>query len=172
MVAAGSKWTARETTLGWRHFSVIDRRTTDLGTYALMEATCESDVTLWVGRRHFQHRYNLREHPKLQCLHRQRAWRQFCSYAIRRQLGTVPLLLCKLMSHPSSSSHQAVTEAQQHYLQLKNLALRLFNSIFYRSTPAIFAIELYGRVDGYKELSWLPWMSWIFPPARAVEAQV
>ena len=49
MDAVGSKWTARETTLGWRHFSVIDRKSTDIGTYALMEATCETDVRIWVS---------------------------------------------------------------------------------------------------------------------------
>ena len=27
---------------------MIDRRTTETGTYALMEATCETDVTIWV----------------------------------------------------------------------------------------------------------------------------
>ena len=38
--------------MGWRHFSVVDRKSTEIGTYALMEATCESDVTLWVGLLH------------------------------------------------------------------------------------------------------------------------
>ena len=46
---AESKWTAREPTLGWRHFTVIDRKTTDVATYALLEATCEPEATLWVS---------------------------------------------------------------------------------------------------------------------------
>jgi len=48
-IGAGSKWTAREPVLGWRHFVVTERRKTDASMYAYLIATCDTEVGIWVS---------------------------------------------------------------------------------------------------------------------------
>jgi tryptophan-rich hypothetical protein len=44
-----SKWTARETTFGWRHFQVINRRNEDKWVFAEMMSTCDETVRFWIN---------------------------------------------------------------------------------------------------------------------------
>ena len=48
---AGSKWTAMQRTLGWRHFHVTDRRKAGCSgeTLVLLVATCDSSAKLWLN---------------------------------------------------------------------------------------------------------------------------
>lgn len=45
----GSKWTALETTFGWRHFRAMQKRRKGKDTYLLMTATCEETTQFWVS---------------------------------------------------------------------------------------------------------------------------
>ena len=46
---AGTKWTAMETTLGWRHFHAKEIKRLGKGhSIVLLEATCDSSVQYWV----------------------------------------------------------------------------------------------------------------------------
>jgi tryptophan-rich hypothetical protein len=45
----GSKWTARESTLGWRHFRVINRQQQGEQVFVELVAACNSRVKLWVN---------------------------------------------------------------------------------------------------------------------------
>ncbi|KAF6265840.1 hypothetical protein COO60DRAFT_1291937 [Scenedesmus sp. NREL 46B-D3] len=46
----GSKWTAMEETLGWRHFRVIQQRKLDKHTaFLLLQASCDHSAALWVN---------------------------------------------------------------------------------------------------------------------------
>lgn len=45
----GSRWTARETTFGWRHFQVANRKNQGSLVFAEMMATCEPTVRFWVN---------------------------------------------------------------------------------------------------------------------------
>lgn len=53
VVGAGSKWTAMERTLGWRHFQVADKRKTAGETFVCMVSTCgqhnDAGATLWLN---------------------------------------------------------------------------------------------------------------------------
>ena len=44
----GTKWTARDKVLGWRHFTVTEKRKTSTADYALLVATCDGSAMLWV----------------------------------------------------------------------------------------------------------------------------
>lgn len=44
----GSKWTAMARTLGWRHFTAVERRKQGKDSYVLLVATCDEDTKLWV----------------------------------------------------------------------------------------------------------------------------
>uniref|UniRef100_A0A6T9Z5G4 Uncharacterized protein n=1 Tax=Cyanoptyche gloeocystis TaxID=77922 RepID=A0A6T9Z5G4_9EUKA len=48
----GSKWTAQEPTLGWRHFQVTKVEVQKAGkknlSFAELESTCDPDVRMWV----------------------------------------------------------------------------------------------------------------------------
>lgn len=45
----GSKWTAREATLGWRHFRVINRQQQGNQVFAELVAACDPTVKLWIN---------------------------------------------------------------------------------------------------------------------------
>ncbi|KAK9827564.1 hypothetical protein WJX74_010792 [Apatococcus lobatus] len=45
----GSKWTALNSTLGWRHFHAISSRKDGRQSYVLLAATCEKSTKLWVN---------------------------------------------------------------------------------------------------------------------------
>lgn len=45
----GSRWTARETTFGWRHFQVANRKNQGSLVFAEMVATCEPTIRFWVN---------------------------------------------------------------------------------------------------------------------------
>lgn len=45
----GSKWTAREKILGWRHFQVVNRKNQGPLVFAEMVAACDPEVRLWVN---------------------------------------------------------------------------------------------------------------------------
>ncbi|WIA11765.1 hypothetical protein OEZ85_011859 [Tetradesmus obliquus] len=46
----GSKWTAMQETLGWRHFRVTQQRKLDKHTaFLLLQASCDTSAQLWVN---------------------------------------------------------------------------------------------------------------------------
>lgn len=45
----GSKWTAKQTTWGWRHFQVINRKNQGQWVFAEMMASCDSSVRFWIN---------------------------------------------------------------------------------------------------------------------------
>lgn len=47
----GSQWTARQSTLGWRHFRVINRKSQGQHLFAEIVAACAPDVRLWINAR-------------------------------------------------------------------------------------------------------------------------
>ncbi|NJN38052.1 MAG: TIGR02450 family Trp-rich protein [Acaryochloridaceae cyanobacterium CSU_3_4] len=45
----GSKWTAQSSTLGWRHFQVVNRQNEGALVFAELVAACDESVRLWVN---------------------------------------------------------------------------------------------------------------------------
>ena len=45
----GSKWTATQNTLGWRHFQVINRTKQGEWIFAEMVASCDAKVRFWLN---------------------------------------------------------------------------------------------------------------------------
>lgn len=45
----GSKWTAKQTTWGWRHFQVVNRKNQGKWVFAEMMASCDSKVRFWLN---------------------------------------------------------------------------------------------------------------------------
>lgn len=45
----GSKWTAQQKTLGWRHFRVTNRKNQSGWVFAELVASCDPEVRLWVN---------------------------------------------------------------------------------------------------------------------------
>ncbi|MGF1512701.1 MAG: TIGR02450 family Trp-rich protein [Elainellaceae cyanobacterium] len=45
----GSKWTARQQTLGWRHFQVTNRKNQDKWVFAELAAACDPTVRFWLN---------------------------------------------------------------------------------------------------------------------------
>jgi tryptophan-rich hypothetical protein len=45
----GSKWTAQQKTLGWRHFSVVTRKNQGPWVFAEMVATCDPEARFWLN---------------------------------------------------------------------------------------------------------------------------
>ncbi|MEL6383054.1 MAG: TIGR02450 family Trp-rich protein [Cyanobacteria bacterium J06636_28] len=45
----GSKWTARQKTLGWRHFQVVNRKNQGALVFAELVAACDPEVRFWIN---------------------------------------------------------------------------------------------------------------------------
>lgn len=45
----GSKWTAQQTTWGWRHFRVVNRKNQGRWVFAEMVAACDPTVRFWLN---------------------------------------------------------------------------------------------------------------------------
>jgi tryptophan-rich hypothetical protein len=45
----GSKWTAKKTTWGWRHFHVINRKNQGKWVFAELMASCDSQTRFWIN---------------------------------------------------------------------------------------------------------------------------
>ncbi len=45
----GSKWTAQDKILGWRHFQVVNRKNQGALVFAEIVAACDPQVRLWVN---------------------------------------------------------------------------------------------------------------------------
>ncbi|MBE9075940.1 TIGR02450 family Trp-rich protein [Romeria aff. gracilis LEGE 07310] len=45
----GSKWTAQQTTLGWRHFQVVNRKNQGKWVFAELVAACDPQVRFWLN---------------------------------------------------------------------------------------------------------------------------
>jgi tryptophan-rich hypothetical protein len=45
----GSKWTAQQTVLGWRHFEVVNRKNQGQWVFAELVAACEPEARLWIN---------------------------------------------------------------------------------------------------------------------------
>ncbi|MGB7084693.1 MAG: TIGR02450 family Trp-rich protein [Phormidesmis sp.] len=45
----GSKWTAQQKTLGWRHFRVVNRKNEDKWIFAELVAACDSKARFWLN---------------------------------------------------------------------------------------------------------------------------
>ncbi|NJN76573.1 MAG: TIGR02450 family Trp-rich protein [Synechococcaceae cyanobacterium RL_1_2] len=44
-----SKWTATQTTMGWRHFQVVNRRNQGQWVFAEMVSSCDPTVRFWIN---------------------------------------------------------------------------------------------------------------------------
>lgn len=53
----GSKWTARQKTLGWRHFRVVNRKNQDGLVFAELVAACDPDVRFWINAKGLKNRH-------------------------------------------------------------------------------------------------------------------
>ena len=47
----GSKWTAQQTTWGWRHFQVVNRKNEGQWVFAEMIAACDPNIRFWMNAR-------------------------------------------------------------------------------------------------------------------------
>jgi tryptophan-rich hypothetical protein len=45
----GSKWTSQQTTWGWRHFQVVNRKNEGRWVFAEMVAACDPTVRFWLS---------------------------------------------------------------------------------------------------------------------------
>jgi len=52
----GSKWTACQTTFGWRHFQVANRQERGKWVFAEMVASCDPTVRFWVNAQQLKKR--------------------------------------------------------------------------------------------------------------------
>ncbi|MBW4658101.1 MAG: TIGR02450 family Trp-rich protein [Drouetiella hepatica Uher 2000/2452] len=52
----GSKWTAQQTTWGWRHFQVMNRKNQGQWVFAEMVAACDPTVRFWLNAQQFKDR--------------------------------------------------------------------------------------------------------------------
>jgi tryptophan-rich hypothetical protein len=52
----GSKWTATETTFGWRHFRVLNRKNEAGMIFAEMGAACDPNVRFWINAKTLKQR--------------------------------------------------------------------------------------------------------------------
>jgi len=52
----GSKWTARQKTLGWRHFQVVSRKNQDRLVFAELVAACDPEVRFWINAKGLKNR--------------------------------------------------------------------------------------------------------------------
>ncbi len=44
-----SKWTACESTFGWRHFQVVNRKNEAEHVFAELESSCDPEVRFWIN---------------------------------------------------------------------------------------------------------------------------
>ncbi|KAL4531475.1 hypothetical protein Ndes2526B_g04412 [Nannochloris sp. 'desiccata'] len=52
----GSSWTAMERTIGWRHFRVTQKKKQGKDVFVCLEATCDSNVSLWTNIKNLKDR--------------------------------------------------------------------------------------------------------------------
>ena len=52
----GSKWTARQTQMGWRHFQVVNRKNEGQWVFAEMVAACDPNVRFWLNAKQLKNR--------------------------------------------------------------------------------------------------------------------
>jgi tryptophan-rich hypothetical protein len=52
----GSKWTATQTTWGWRHFQVVTRKNEGKWVFAEMTASCDPSVRFWINAKQLKSR--------------------------------------------------------------------------------------------------------------------
>ncbi len=45
----GSKWTAQQKTMGWRHFQVTNRKNQGAWVFAELVASCDDEVRFWLN---------------------------------------------------------------------------------------------------------------------------
>jgi len=52
----GSKWTAQQTLLGWRHFQVINRQRAGRCVFAELVSACDRQARLWIDAQQLKNR--------------------------------------------------------------------------------------------------------------------
>lgn len=52
----GSKWTAQQKTLGWRHFRVVNRKNQDGWVFAEIVAACDPAARFWLNAKALKNR--------------------------------------------------------------------------------------------------------------------
>mgnify|MGYP005849168863 CR=1 FL=1 len=45
----GSKWTAQQAVMGWRHFQVVNRKNEGKWVFAELVAACDPEVRFWLN---------------------------------------------------------------------------------------------------------------------------
>lgn len=51
-----SKWTSQQTTWGWRHFQVVNRKNEGKWVFAEMVASCDPNVRFWLNAQQLKDR--------------------------------------------------------------------------------------------------------------------
>jgi tryptophan-rich hypothetical protein len=52
----GSKWTSQQTTWGWRHFQVVNRKNQGRWVFAEMVSACDPTVRFWLNAQQLKDR--------------------------------------------------------------------------------------------------------------------
>lgn len=52
----GSKWTAKVSTFGWRHFQVVNRKNEGRWVFAELVSSCDASVRFWVNAKQLRDR--------------------------------------------------------------------------------------------------------------------
>ncbi|MEO0353063.1 MAG: TIGR02450 family Trp-rich protein [Cyanobacteria bacterium P01_A01_bin.15] len=52
----GSKWTAQQKTMGWRHFQVTNRKNEGKLVFAELVASCDSTIRFWINAKTLRNR--------------------------------------------------------------------------------------------------------------------
>ncbi|NJK99586.1 MAG: TIGR02450 family Trp-rich protein [Spirulinaceae cyanobacterium RM2_2_10] len=52
----GSKWTAQQETLGWRHFQVVNRKNEGRWVFAELVASCDRQARFWINAHQLKER--------------------------------------------------------------------------------------------------------------------
>jgi tryptophan-rich hypothetical protein len=52
----GSKWTAQQTLMGWRHFQVMNRKNEGQWVFAELVAACDPSVRFWINAQQLKKR--------------------------------------------------------------------------------------------------------------------
>jgi tryptophan-rich hypothetical protein len=52
----GSKWTAQQTLMGWRHFQVMNRKNQGQWVFAELVAACDPNVRFWINAQQLKKR--------------------------------------------------------------------------------------------------------------------
>jgi len=103
----GTKWTAMESTFGWRHFYVKERKKQNKMYMLLLEATCDVDTKFWINGKNLKERERWAagwiDRVDMQALESNEvtANDKLCKKC--HGVGQITCSMCKGTGHPSAS---------------------------------------------------------------------